>query len=448
MDRMSADEVRKLVDHSDWGQLKQRLHRWSPPAPEVADLILSLEKSDRVVVFRLLPRDISSEVFAYLDSEDQDHLIRDLTDEETRQLLAGMRPDDRTALLGELPGQLTQKLLNLLSPDDLREARQLLGYPEESIGRLMTPEYVAVRSGWTVARALDHIREKGRDSETVNVIYVVDDRWKLMDSVELRKLILADARDTVEQLMDHSFVSLLATDDRETAVATMKRYDINTLPVVDSDGILVGIVTADDVLDVAEEEATEDFHKHAAVAPLRTGYGTTTAWELFSRRVGWLVLLIFLNLVSSSVIAAFEETLASALALAFFIPLLMDSGGNAGYQSSALIVRALAVGDLRLGQWAKALGREVIVGLSLGVVMGVVSGLLGAFRGGYEIGLVVGATMVSIILMANILGISLPLILVRLKLDPAIASGPLITSMIDASGLLIYFLIASRMLGL
>lgn len=446
MDRMSADEVREMIERSDWGQLKQRLNTWSPP--EVADFILSLEKQDRVVVFRLLSRDISSEVFAYLDSDDQDHLIRDLTDEETRQLLAGMRPDDRTALLGELPGQLTQKLLNLLSPDDLREARQLLGYPEESIGRLMTPDYVAVRRGWTVAKALDHIREKGRDSETVNMIYVIDDNWRLLDSVELRKLILADHQHTVEQLMDHSFVSLIATDDREKAVATMKRYDINTLPVVDSDGVLVGIVTADDVFDVAEEEATEDFHKHAAVAPLRTGYATTTVWELFSRRIGWLVLLVFLNLMSSSVIAAFEEILASALALAFFIPLLMDSGGNAGYQSSALVVRALAVGDFRLGQWAKALGREVVVGLSLGVAMGLVSGLLGTFKGGYEIGLVVGTTMVSIILIANIIGISLPLILVRLKLDPAIASGPLITSIVDASGLLVYFMIASKVLGL
>lgn len=446
MDRMSADEVRELIGRSDWAQIKQRLHGWSPP--EVADLILSLEKQERVVAFRLLSRDISSEVFAYLDSDHQDDLIRDLTDEETRQLLAGMRPDDRTALLGELPGQLTQKLLNLLSPDDLREARQLLGYPEESIGRLMTPDYVAVRRGWTVAKALDHIREKGRDSETVNMIYVVGDDWRLLDSLELRRLILADVQNTVEQLMDHSFVSLVAADDREKAVATMKRYDINTLPVVDSDGTLVGIVTADDILDVAEEEATEDFHKHAAVAPLRTGYATTTVWELFSRRIGWLVLLIFLNLMSSSVIAAFEETLASALALAFFIPLLMDSGGNAGYQSSALVVRALAVGDFRLGQWAKALGREVIVGLSLGVAMGLVSGLLGTFKGGYEIGLVVGTTMVSVILMANITGISLPLILVRLKLDPAIASGPLITSIVDASGLLVYFLIASRVLGL
>ncbi|MGI6101675.1 MAG: magnesium transporter, partial [Bacillota bacterium] len=182
--------------------------------------------------------------------------------------------------------------------------------------------------------------------------------------------------------------------------------------------------------------------------PLRSGYATTTVWELFTKRVGWLVLLIFLNLMSSSVIAAFEKTLASALALAFFIPLLMDSGGNAGYQSSTLVVRALAVGDFKLGQWAKAVGREIVVGLSLGVVMGLVSGVLGFIKGGLAIGLIVGATMVSVILMANIIGISLPLILVRFGLDPAIASGPLITSIVDASGLLVYFLIASRVLEL
>jgi magnesium transporter len=442
---LSLTEIKKLVEDRNWPVLRRELAVMRPP--EIADLLLELEKADRILVFRLLPRELSSEAFSYLDGEHQDALAGELTSEEMRRLLADMKPDDRTQFLAELPGQVTQRLLNLLSPADLIEARQLLGYPEESVGRLMTPDYVAVRPGWTVAQAIEHIRRKGKDSETINVVYVTDSSWKLLDAVELRRFILAKPTDKVEQLMDYSYVTISAMEDREEAVRVMHRHALSVLPAVDSAGVLLGIVTVDDVLDVAEEEITEDFHKAAAVQPLKSGYREAGVWPLYRKRIGWLVALILINMVSSTVISVYEEVLASAMVLTFFIPLLIASGGNAGSQSATLMIRALATGDVKLTQWFRVLAKELLVGLALGTTMGLAGGLLGLFQGGYQIGVVVGLAMVAVVLVANIMGVALPFLLLRLGLDPAVASSPLITSIADATGLAIYFAIAVWFLG-
>lgn len=439
-------KVRKLLDNKEWMRLKEFLR--DIPAPDIAELLSSMDKPARVLLFRGLPRQVSSEVFSYLNAGDKDALLKDLTDEEARGLLAALSPDDRTEFLEELPGLATQRLLNLLGPDDLMEARHLLGYPDESVGRLMTPDYVAVRPHWTIARALAHIREKGRDSETVNVVYVTDDSWRLIDGLELRRFILADPLNTVFQIMDYAFVSISAFEDREKAVELIQRYDLDALPVVDSDGVLIGIVTVDDVMDVAQEEATEDFHKAAAVAPLKVSYRESTVWLLFRKRIIWLAVLLGVNLVASGVIAAYEEVLISTIALAFFIPLLIATGGNAGAQSATLMVRAIATGDVRLGQWFWALGREMTVAGLLGISMGTASWVLGIFRGGFEIGLIVGIAMLLIVLVSNFIGVILPFLLTRIHVDPAVVSNPLITSVADVAGLIIYFAIATRVLGL
>ncbi|MEX0929727.1 MAG: magnesium transporter [Balneolales bacterium] len=443
MNELIKPEILELIENQRWTELRESIEDW--PVPEVADLMYGLEKSDRVLLFRILPRSLSSELFSYLEPESQNELLIDLTDEETRHLLANLRPDDRTALLDELPGQITQRLLNLLSPQDLKEARQLLGYPEESVGRLMTPDYLAIRASWTIGQALEHIRKMGKKSETINVIYVTDRSWKLIDALELQVLILAEPEQIVQDVMYNSFVSISAFDDREVAVQMMQRYDKTVLPVVDSEGVLLGIVTVDDVFDVAEEEATEDFHKGAAVAPLKTSYRDATIFSLFSKRLPWLIILVFVNLISSGVIEAFEDVLASALALAFFIPLLIDSGGNTGAQSATLMVRAIATGDIQLSQWLRTVGKEVFVGITLGIIMGGASWVLGYFRGGWEIGVVVGVSMILIVLTANIIGTILPFLLTKINIDPAVASSPLITTIVDAVGLLIYFSIAAWM---
>lgn len=437
-------EILQLVEARKWRELRSLLSNWE--VPEVVDLLLDMEKKNRVLLFRALPRSRSAEVFSHLEPEDQDWLLRELTDAETRYILGELDPDDRTALLEELPAEATQKLMALLSPEDLREARQLLGYPEESVGRLMTPDYVSVLPEDTINQAFTKIRAQGRDSETINRIYIIDRTGKLLDDITLRQLVLADPAGKVEKVLDHRFVELSAFDDRERAVEILQEYDLAALPVVDSDGVLIGIVTFDDVMDVAEEEVTEDIQKAASIEPLKTSYRHASVWTLFRKRVIWLIILVVLNLVSAGIIAAYEHQLAAAISLVFFIPILLGSAGNTGSQSATIMLRALVTGDIEMVEWFKVFLKEIAVGLLLGASLGLLSWGLALFHGGYTIGLVVGLTMVSIVLVANFVGMTLPFILARLRLDPAVASSPLITTIADASGLLIYFSIATWLL--
>ncbi len=435
---------KQLIEERQWQELREKLK--DVPIPDIADLLMELSKGERVVLFRVLPRTTSSEVFSYMTSDLRNSLLKELTDEEARNLLSNLRPDDRTTLFEELPGQVTQKLLNLLSPQDIKETRFLLGYPEESVGRLMTPDYVAVRPEWTVEQSLQHIRLKGKDSETLNVIYVTDEKWTLLDSLDLHRFILSPPDALVSDLMDRTFVSIPAFDDRENAVYVLQHYDLFVLPVVDSEGILLGIVTADDIMDVAEEEATEDFHKTAAVAPLKNTYREASIWELYNKRIYWLVFLVFVSLLSAGIIGHFESTLQKVIILSVFIPMLTGSGGNTGAQSATMIVRALATGDIEVEQWRKTVRKEILVGISLGLTMGVAGFILGYIKGGAEIAIIIGITMFCIILVANLIGVALPFILTRLGLDPAVASNPLIASLVDATGLLIYFFVAVSVL--
>lgn len=444
--------LHELIRSKEWKKIPEVLQDW--PEPEISELLLVLEKQDRVLFFRCLPRKKAANVFSHLDLEHQERFIQELTDEDTRKLLADLSPDDRTALLEELPASVTKGLLKLLNKEDLIEARRLLGYPEESIGRLMTTDYASVSEDMTIREALRHIRETARDSETFNLIYVTDESGKLLDSLRLRKFIMADPEIRVADIMDHKYVSLSAFEDREHAVDMIKRYDLYALPVVDSDDILLGIVTVDDVLDVAEEEATEDFHKSAAMSPLDAPYHFVTVGTLFRKRIPWLLALVVVGIFSAAVITQFEETLEAVVLLAAFIPLLIDSGGNTGAQSATLMVRAISTKEVSLAQWWKVLRKELLVGLSLGGAMALACFLLGVgmsfFDGSPEmalsVGLVVGLSMVCIIMMANLLGTLLPFLLTRLKLDPAVASSPLITTICDIFGLLIYFGIAAVIL--
>jgi magnesium transporter len=438
-------EIQELIERRHWSELREVLDDWA--APEIADLLLQLRKEDRVLLFRALPRDAATEVFSHLEPEQEDDLLRELTDEETRHLLADMSPDDRTHLLEEMPGQATQRLLNLLSPADLEEARWLLGYPEESVGRLMTPDYVAVRKEWTVSDALRHIRAQGKTSETVNRIFVVDERSRLLDDIELRYFIVAPTDATVEDLMDENVASISAFADREEAVAMIRRYDQFVLPAIDSGGVLVGIVTADDVMDVQEEEATEDFHRSASVGKLKVSLRDAPMAVIYRARIGWLLVLVFMNIFSGAGIAAFENTLEAMIALAFFLPLLIDSGGNAGSQSATLMIRAMAVGDVRMNDWFRLLGKELGIALALGVTMALGVATIAWFRAP-EIMMVVSATMTIVVLVGSLIGMSLPFVFTRLGWDPATASGPLITSLADISGVLIYFSIATWYLGI
>jgi len=387
-------------------------------------------------------------MFAYLEPAHQDKILEALTDADTRVLLAELSPDDRTAMLGELPATVTRRLMQLLSPSDLAEARKLLGYPEESVGRMMTPDYIRLREEWSIEQALAHIRKFGWDSEIFNIVYVTDGQGKLIDKVRMRRLIMAEPETVIRELLNYNCVSISAFDDREKAVEMIQRYDVNALPVVDSEGVLVGIVTVDDIMDVAEAEATEDIQKGVAVAPLETKYSAASPLRLFRKRIGWLLILIFVNLISAGVISRYEDYVMEFITLALFMPLVIASGGNCGAQSATLMVRAIAVGDLQLGDWFRGVGKEIIVGLLLGLAMAIVAGGVGRLYGGdNQLAVIVGLSMVVIVFVANGFGAMLPFLLSRFKIDPAAASTPLITSLMDVLGLIIYFGIAVSVLG-
>ncbi|MDP1568631.1 MAG: magnesium transporter [Vicinamibacterales bacterium] len=435
--------VQMLTDRR-WADLRATLARL--PAPEIADLLRALGTPDRSVLFRALSREPEAEVFAHLTSAEQDALLRELTDDETRSLLANLPPDDRTHLLEEMPGRVTQRLVNLLSQADLREARELLGYPDESVGRLMTPDYVAIRPAWTVDEAIAHVRQRGTDSETIDVVYVVDADWRLVDEIELRRLILAEPATMVEGIMDHSFVSVPAGADREEAVRLMTRYGLSVLPVVDSQGVLLGIVTVDDALSVAEEEATEDFHRVGSVGPLHMSLKDASLGLLYRRRIGWLLTLVLVNIFSGAGIAYFENTIAATVALVTFLPLLIDSGGNAGSQSATLAIRALATGDAVARDWLRLVTRELATAMLIGLTMAGAVSLLGVIRAP-EIVPVVAVTMLVVVVAGSLLGLSLPFVFTRVGWDPATASGPLITSMADILGVFVYLSVATWYLG-
>ncbi|NLO19120.1 MAG: magnesium transporter [Ignavibacteria bacterium] len=441
-------EIQELIESHNWNDLKVVLSSW--PAPEISDLLLDIDKRDKVLLFRSLPKEISTDVFSYLEHEEQDELIRQFTDQETKELLADMSPDDRTSFLEELPARVTKRLFDLLSPEDLKEARELLGYPEESIGRLMTPDFVAVRPDWSIKKSLEHIRQFGKDSETINRIYVTDTKGKLLDDILLRYIILAKETQIIDELLDYNVVSVSANDDQEDAVRTMEKYDISALPVVNSEGELVGIVTFDDIMDISKEEVTEDFQKISAISPFDASYSNASVWHLWAKRIPWLFFLLIANFLTTGVISFFSNELQAIIALAFFIPMLTDTGGNTGTQSATLVIRGLSTGDIELKDWARVISKELVVGIFLGIVLAGVAYFRGLLIGddGTQIAIVISSAMLLLVIWSNLIGTILPLLLYKLKLDPAVVSSPFITTFVDVTGLLIYFNIARLVLDL
>jgi magnesium transporter len=439
-------ELEDLIEQRNFSALREILAEF--PAAEVAELLAALKAEHQAVLLRILPSQLSADVFEHLRLEDQEPLLRALGSEVVARILNEMEPDDRTAILGELPAAVTQRLLGLLTPEERQTSISLLGYPEQSVGRRMTPDYVAVQEHWTVMDVLAHLRRVGHTRETLDQLFVVDARGKLTGMVKLRDLVTAELNRTISQLLRPQVTFLTADSDQETAVGVFKKYDLTVVPVVDSDGILVGVVTVDDVLDVAEQEATEDIHRVGAVEPLTTSLLRAPFQVLYGRRVFWLVLLIVVNIFSGAGIAYYEKLIESAVALVFFLPLLMGSGGNSGSQAATLVIRSMALGEVKPRDYLKLFGREIGVALALGMTMAVAVFFLGWVRSGIHVAIAVSVSMVVVVVIGSLIGMSLPFILSRLRLDPAAASAPLVTSLADISGVLIYFAIAQFFLGL
>ncbi|PYK02886.1 MAG: magnesium transporter, partial [Verrucomicrobia bacterium] len=424
-------ELVELIRQRNFNQLREILCGF--PAPDIAEIFTDLSADDEAVLMRILPHDLAADVFEYLSVEDQEKLVQALGNEQVAQILNDMPPDDRTALLEELPSAATQKLLNLLSPAERKIAADLLGYPKDSIGRRMTPEYIAIQQNWTVAEVLAHLRKVGRERESLNQLYVVDEKGRLVDSVRLRNLVVAEINTPVGELLDHQVFALRATDDQETAVAAFKKYDRTILPVLDSKDVLVGVVTVDDVLDVAEQEATEDIQKMGGMEALDAPYLKIAMLSMVKKRAGWLSILFISEMFTATAMGYFENELAKAAVLALFLPLILSSGGNSGSQATSLIIRAMAVRDVTLRDWWRVLRRELMAGVALGVVLAVIVLVRIFLWPGKEtlytthyplVAATVALSLVGVVLWGSVVGSMLPFLLRRLGFDPAASSAP------------------------
>ena len=449
LSQLLKPEIKSLIEERKLSTIKEILSEWAPI--DIAELMGELTENEQAIVFRLLPHDIATDTFEYLELDDQLSLLKAMGKEEVSSILNEMSPDDRTALLEDLPSAAAKQLIMNLSAEERKVAQTLLGYPENSVGRLMTPDYIAVKPGWTITEVLSFIRENGSDSETLNIIYVVDERGRLIDDIRIREVLLARVDAKVSDLMDENYIALNVTDDQETAVEVFKKYDRIALPVQDSFGVLIGIVTVDDVLDVAEEEATEDIHKIGGTEALEESYATISLFQMVKKRAGWLSILFIGEMFTATAMSFFEGEISKAVVLSLFLPLIISSGGNSGSQAATLVIRALSLGQVTIRDWFKVMRREIISGLSLGAILAVIGFLritvwqaIGNVYGvdWILVAFTVSFSLVGVVTWGTLMGSMLPIILKKLGFDPATSSAPFVATLVDVTGLIIYFTVA------
>lgn len=448
-----SPNLAELLRTRNFAEMKAELATLAPA--DAVEVMEELSAAEQAVLFRLLTTDKATELFEYLPVESQEELLHAMGNEEAAKILDAMAPDDRTALLEELPTQVCARLVNALSPAERVIALKLLDYPEDSIGRLMTSEYLVIRDTWTASEVLDHIRKNGSDRETLNVLYVADAGGKLLDDVRIREVLLCPLDKKVSELRDGIFTTLRATDDQETAVAAFRKYDRTVLPVVDGRGGLVGIVTVDDILDVAEQEATEDIQKIGGMEQLDEPYMDISLGRLIRKRATWLVVLFLGEMLTATAMGHFQEDISKAVVLAMFVPLIISSGGNSGSQAATLIIRAMAIGEVSLRDWWRVMRREILSGLTLGLILATIGmlriAIWSAFSNTYGehwplISLTVGVSLIGVVLWGTLSGSMLPFLLKRLGLDPATSSAPFVATLVDVTGLVIYFAVAGVIL--
>ncbi|SFT08150.1 magnesium transporter [Sphingobacterium wenxiniae] len=450
---MQVELVEKWVEEGHLSELQEFLNEQN--ISDVEELIDELPEYAALFI-ETLNINRAVHVFGILDFPTQERIFKKLSAAKIRELINEMPPDDRTSFFSELKGDVVKHLIIMLSPEERKEALSLLGYPEDSVGRLMTPDYITVKKHWNISRVLEHIRRYGNASETIDVLYVIDSNGKLIDDIRIRDVLIADADTIVEDLIDNRLISLNANDPQEEAVNVFRMNNRVALPVVDEQDIMLGIVTIDDILWVANEEYTEDMQRFGGTEALDEPYLDVSITHLVKKRAGWLVVLFFGQLLTATVIEHFEAQLASAIVLFALMPLIMSSGGNSGSQASTLIIQAMALGEVTLADWWRVMRREVISGLLLGLILGT----LGFCRiatwelftnqyGEYwtPIGIVVSLSLVGVVLWGSVVGSMLPFILRRLGADPASSSAPFVSTLVDVTGLIIYFTFATLILS-
>jgi len=446
--REEMEDLRELLETKQYTRLRQSLSELNDA--DIAAFFEDLDEEDILKVFRILPKSSAADVFSYLEVDSQQLIITALSDKEAANIIDNLMADDATDLLEEMPANIVKKILANASPETRRDINHLLRYPEDSAGSIMTVEYVDLKENITVQQAIDRIRKVGMDSETINICYVLDSKRMLLGTVALRYLLISPADAIIGDIMHENVISLNTLMDQEEVARQFQKYDFTSMPVVDNENRLVGIITVDDVVDIMQEEATEDMEKMAAIVPSDKPYMKTGVFETFKKRIPWLLLLMISATFTGRIITSFEDALSSCVVLTAFIPMLMDTGGNAGGQASVTIIRGLSLNEIEFSDLFKVIWKECRVSFLCGVVLSAANfvKLLFLDRVGMAVAGVVCLTLLLTVLIAKLVGCSLPMFAKKIGFDPAVMASPFITTIVDAISLMVYFQIAASLLGL
>ena len=447
-ERVDVEKLLQLIEDKQYRQLKEILLELN--AVDIAAFMEELDSERTVIVFRMLPKDLAMDVFAELPVENQQHIINSITDQELTEIMEDLYVDDAVDMLEELPATVVRRVLKSTTPDTRKLINQFLNYPENSAGSIMTAEYVGLKRTMTVEECFAYIRAHAVDSETIYTCYVMDEQRRLDGVVTVKDLLMNPYETKVGDIMDTHVIKVNTTDDQEMAADTMNKYDLLSLPVVDSENRLVGIITVDDIMDVMEEEATEDFEKMAAMLPSEKPYLKTSVFQLAKNRIPWLLILMLSSTITGGILLKYENAFAAIPLLVSFVPMLMDTGGNCGSQSSTMIIRGMAVGEIEITDIFKVVWKEIRVGVLVGVVLALVNfvRLMIQYPGNTMICVTVVLSIFFTVVAAKTIGCVLPIGAKALKLDPAIMASPMITTIVDAVSLMVYFDLACRLLDM
>jgi magnesium transporter len=446
IEKQMLDEIRELIENRDFAALRKLGEDFAPA--DIAEIFSESDEEDLLILFRLLPKDTAAECFVEMDTDVQQSLIEALSDKELTEIVDDLFLDDAVDIIEEMPANMVKRILENTNPETRARINQLLKYPKDSAGSIMTVEFVELRARMTVADAFERIRATGLDKETVYTCYVTDDRRALIGIVTVKDMLLAGNDAVVGDIMTTTIISVTTTTDKEETAKTLAKYDLMALPVVDNESRLVGIVTVDDAIDVIKEEDTEDIELMAAILPSDKPYLKTSVFEIWRKRIPWLLLLMVSATFTSRILLSFEDALSHWVILTAFIPMIMDTGGNAGGQASATIIRGLSLGDIEMRDILRVIFKEVRVAAMCGVTLAIVNfaKITLLHEATWQPALVVSATLALAVVIAKIVGCSLPIIAKRIGFDPAVMASPFITTIVDALSLLVYFGIATTVL--
>jgi magnesium transporter len=446
--RIDVEELKKLLESKQYTLLRQYLSEVNEV--DVAGWMEGLEESDMLKMFRILPKDLAADIFSYLDVDSQQYIISTLSDREAANIINNLMSDDATDLLEEMPSNVVKRLLANAKPEVRRDINHLLRYPEDSAGSIMTVEFMDLKENLTVHQAIERIRRQGTDSETINICYVLDVQRKLLGAVALRYLLLSDEDELIGEIMQDNVIAVNTLTDQEEVARQFQKYDFTAMPVVDNENRLVGIITVDDIVDIMQEETTEDMEKMAAIVPSDKPYMKSGIWEIYKKRIPWLLLLMISATFTGHIISSFEDALSVYVVLTAFIPMLMNTGGNAGGQTSVTIIRGLSLGELGYRDLPKIIGREGIIGILCGITLAVANfaKLMLLDHVGLAVAVVVCITLIVAVAMAVLIGCLLPMATKKLGFDPAVMASPFLSTILDALSLIVYFEVATVVLGL